>query len=310
MNEYRTAFFEAYSKHRFNATPELLEAMHGAIAENGQTKPHPDRIYASQLMSPRFDIYHSCIGTEPDSPTSAEVMLTADTGKMLELMLVSMLAKDGHIRVPSAEQEYLTYEHNGCRFVGRLDATGLDGSPIEIKTEHNEGGFMIRDMEKGIVKEKYLAQIGLYCLALGKDGGTLIIINRGRGHQFFLDVYLRDGWVSCMDTSVHIGAQLDELAKLMRCNISAGIEPKPDFEYHPHLTDDLLAGFSKTRIKDAIQGRRILSGHPYYPQYSSYKHRWIEREANDKMADPESLMEYSRDEIEFLKDYCKRKGIK
>jgi hypothetical protein len=328
-HELTEALHEAIRTYRFDPSSDFLKSMIGSITEARGNYAHPDRIWASQITKPMFDIYHSCIGTEQTNPVSPEVSMCGLVGKVVELVLIGYLYQKGVIRKPSAEQDRVEYIHKGCKFTGKLDADLIvemcDGTPLEVKSVHNEGwnhqkkcGWTEGDLSEGKVKQNFLAQLGLYMKVREKSRGVLAIINRGRGNHWIFDVHLQEnGWISCLNTSYNLDTRLSKLAKLMRCNIQTGIEPKPDWPYHAPLTDELLDLFYMSRAKSAIKGDRIISGDPsckddeqmyFQPQYSQYKDLWLLREARDRGVSPESLMEYSPDEVVFLKDYCKRRG--
>jgi hypothetical protein len=237
-------------------------------------------------------------------------------GKLYEQKLVEILEQMGEIVQPDDEtriaelglvlqedQFRVEMEREYVPITGYMDAVHAEGYPIEIKTHYAHS--VDKKLESGgPPSEHYCHQLAVYMDFMGVDRGTIISANRANGNIFSSNIVgFGDGVYECKGYRFNLHDEYKRWRKIMEENIIPRKEPDLEYLYRPDVTKKLLDQYAEDKIKKAIKGERVLCDHNWRYQYSSFKDRVIQKEADMKGVSISELCTYTEKEVQFMLDY-------
>lgn len=272
--------------------------------------------WASDCLRPSCDIYWKYIDEPVTNPIRPESLLLMQVGKLYEQKLVEWFEQAGEI-VPITDTDRIEELHlklKGDQFrvemerefvpvTGYMDAVHVEGFPIEIKTHWAQGVDSM--LEAGMPpNEHYCYQTAVYMDYMGVDRGQIVSANRATGGIWFSEVrHLGDSVYECKGFRFDLGAEYKRWRKIMEDNVIPRKEPALEYFYRPDVTKKLLDMYDDTKIKKAIKGERVLSDHKWRYQYSSFKEKVMEKEADMRNVTVEELCTYTPEDIDFMMAY-------
>jgi len=279
----------------------------------GHTK---QSFWASDCLRPSCDIYWKWINEPTTNPIKPESLLLMQVGKLYEQKLVEWLIDMGEIVDPSdtktvermglklkGDQFRVDMERDSVGVTGYMDAVHVDRFPIEIKTHWAKGVDSM--LEAGMPpNEHYCYQTAVYMDSMGVDQGQIISANRATGGIWFSEVkHLGNLVYECKGLTFDLGAEYARWRKIMEKNITPRKEPALEYFYCPPITTKLLDLYKEDKIKKAIKGERVLSDHQWRYQYSDFKDKVMEKEADMRGISVDELCNYNEDDVAFMMNY-------
>jgi hypothetical protein len=287
-----------------------LAKVRGAIIQNEyETKKdrHAKRsFWASDCLRPGIEIFWKWMEVPETNPIEPESLLLMSVGKMYELAIGEHLIKAGCAQQLNGEQARIEFDWKGAPFTGSMDFVHPEGYPIEIKSISTFGAMK---MAKGNApSDHYCHQLATYMYAKQQDKGLMIHCCRDNGALFeSWMVHKGNGIYECKGYEFNLFVEFDRLRSLYTNHILTKIDPQPDYEYRPTITEALLANFVDSdstqpfdKIKKAIKGERILSDHRWRPQYCNWRDLWKSIEAKNKGITVDELMAYTPADIKAM----------
>ncbi len=259
--------------------------------------------WASDCLRPSCDIYWKYIHEQATNPIKPESLLLMQVGKLFELQLVKELVEMGELKDLGEDQIRVDMEREHVKITGYADGVHVTGCPVEIKTHYATS--VDKQLENGAPpSDHHCHQLAVYMDFMGVEKGLMINANRANGNIFFSEMKLVgpllfeiNGY--CFDLEV----EYKRFRKLMEENILPRKEPELEYFYHPDVSKELLEKYPEAKIKKAIRGERILCDHKWRYQYSDYKDKVIQKEADMRGVTPNALCTYTEQEIEFMMDF-------
>ena len=272
--------------------------------------------WASDCLRPSCDIYWKWIDEPETNPMKPQTVFALDVRKQYEVALVRRLENMGELVKLDDEQRIadlgLTVKNDQFRIemerefvpiTGYMDAVHVSGIPVEVKTHYIPG--VDKKLDTGHPpSEHYCHQLAVYMDYMGVDKGILAQGNIISGDIWFMEMeHLGDLVFKIRDYVFDLEIEYKRWRRIMENNIHQRREPDLQYFYRPELTKELLKLYPEDKIKKAIKGDRVLSDHKWRYQYSSYKDKVIEKEAQMKGVSVDDLCRYTPVEIQYMMDF-------
>lgn len=195
------------------------------------------RFRASDYGKLATDIILEFQGVPYTNPTLWNNTLRMAAGKGVEIQMVDILKKNGH--VPEEYDQETTppmvIERNGVNIAMQFDAIGKEsvilcdetilpqggtveiheGEPIEIKSVNNKNSYDVNDYINNKPRESYVGQLSIYMDALGKDRGHLFVSTIDGLHTFwFVCERLHDRVYRCGSVEIDLDKEYARFASI------------------------------------------------------------------------------------------------
>lgn len=284
----------------------LIEVFKTILEDKEESREHKkNSFWASECELPMFDLYHRFKGTTPTNPPDLNSLMVMNTGKLMELSMVTILQEKGLAKKNEDDKQdrvEMELEEYGIRVTGYVDAILNGDIPLEIKTFY--GDYQEKDLASGKPRTSYCKQLAIYMYYMKASAGVLLYINRGNGHIFQFDL-LRSGtkfsYVVRRDENGRV-VETEELfdladtfqrwSDIYKNYILKDIEPKSEYRYKIPLSEIDWNKVSNADISKARTNKKVI-GDGWQVAYSSYKDLILKQEGSE--------LGYSDEELAIIK---------
>jgi hypothetical protein len=260
--------------------------------------------YASELLKDARDLYWKRTGEPVTNPVDMLGSVRMFMGKAIEDGINNHVLANLHWYgihpYIGEEQIRIGFTQNGVTVTGKLDGLIVErrgdefsSRPwvLEIKTKYGAGAdFFQRDLNPG---PEYLAQMGSYLKRASEAGITdrgmflfVLVSNDNFGEMWEIHCEYKDGIVKttraislltgderAIEHSLDLNATLDRLKQIQDAAEKKEL-PAIDKVYKYPLTDEFLSSISDYKLRDLVDGKKVLGD--WQVSYSAYKQKHLE----------------------------------